>query len=43
VPADRAPSGEASIRLTATSDENAAVGGFNSAQKTYRIVSAPPY
>jgi hypothetical protein len=43
VPADAAPSGEASIRLTATSDENAAVGGFNSAQKAYRIVSAPPY
>ena len=43
VPADQAPSSEASIRLTATSDENAAVGGFNSAQKTYRIVSAPPY
>ena len=43
VPADRAPLSEASIRLTATSDANAPAGGFNSAQKTYRIVSVSPY
>lgn len=43
VPAERASSSEAGIRLTATSDENAAVGGFNSAQETYRIVPVPPY
>jgi hypothetical protein len=32
---------QASIRLTATSDPHAAVGGFNSAEKTYRIVAGP--
>jgi hypothetical protein len=32
---------QASIRLTATSDANAPVGGFNSAQKTYTIVAGP--
>jgi hypothetical protein len=31
----------ASIRLTATSDANASEGGFNSAEKTYRIVAGP--
>jgi hypothetical protein len=37
VPIDSAPLSEASIHLTASSD-NDAVGGFNSAQKTYTIV-----
>ena len=41
VPADAEPLSQATVRLTATSDANAAVGGFNSAQKTYTIVSAP--
>jgi hypothetical protein len=37
VPADARPSSEASIRLTATSDGTAAVGGFNSASKTFSV------
>jgi hypothetical protein len=32
---------QASVRLTATSDPHAAVGGFNSAEKTYTIVAGP--
>jgi hypothetical protein len=43
VPADAQPLSKASIRLTATSDADNTVGGFNSAQKTYTIVSAPAY
>ena len=38
VPADAQPLGEASVRLTATSDATAAGGGFNSAQKTFRVI-----
>ena len=38
VPADARPASEASIRLTATSDGTAAVGGFNSAGKTFRVI-----
>ena len=38
VPADARPASEASIRLTATSDGTAAVGGFNSASKTFGVI-----
>ena len=38
VPAEARPASEASIRLTATSDATAAVGGFNSASKTFIVV-----
>jgi hypothetical protein len=38
VPTDSAPLSEASIHLTAASDDDA-VGGFNSARKTYTILS----
>jgi hypothetical protein len=38
VPADAPPGREASIRLTATSDATAVVGGYNSAAKTFRVV-----
>ena len=43
VPADAQPLSKASIRLAATSGADNTVGGFNSAQKTYTIVSAPAY
>jgi hypothetical protein len=43
VPADAQPQSRASIRLTATSDLDATVGGFNSAQKTYTIAPVPAY
>jgi hypothetical protein len=38
VPADARPASEVSIRLTATGDTTAAVGGFNSASKTFTVV-----
>jgi von Willebrand factor A domain-containing protein 7 len=38
VPADAPPNSEASIRLTATSDAAAAVGGFNSASQTFIVI-----
>jgi hypothetical protein len=38
VPADARPTSEASVRLTATRDATAAVGGFNSASKTFIVV-----
>jgi hypothetical protein len=38
VPADAEPLSEATIQLTAARDDDDAVGGFNSAQKTYTIV-----
>ena len=38
VPADARPASEASVRLTATSDITAAVGGFNSASKTFIVI-----
>ena len=38
VPADAPPLSEASIRLTATSDSTAAVGGFNSAKKMLTVI-----
>jgi von Willebrand factor A domain-containing protein 7 len=38
VPADARPASEASIHLTATSDGTAAVGGFNSASKTFSVI-----
>jgi von Willebrand factor A domain-containing protein 7 len=38
VPADALPASEASVRLTATSDAKATVGGFNSAGKTFIVV-----
>ena len=41
VPADAEPLGQATVHLTASSDTNDTVGGFNSAQKTYTIVSVP--
>ena len=43
VPADGQPLSKVSIRLTATSDVDATVGGFNSAQKTYTIAPVPAY
>jgi hypothetical protein len=43
VPADPEPLSQTSVRLTATSDPNDAVGGFNSAEKTYTIVSRLAY
>ena len=43
VPADAQPLSKASIRLTATSEVDAIVGGFNSAQKTYTIAPVPAY
>jgi von Willebrand factor A domain-containing protein 7 len=38
VPADTRQASEASIRLTATSDGTAAVGGFNSANKRFTVI-----
>jgi hypothetical protein len=38
VPGDARPASEVSIRLTATDDRTAAVGGFNSASKTFRVI-----
>ena len=38
VPADARQASEASIHLTATSDGTAAVGGFNSASKTFSVI-----
>ena len=38
VPADAPAQSEASILLTATSDAKAAVGGYNSAKKTFSVV-----
>ena len=38
VPADAEPLSEATIRLTATSDADSVTGGFNSAEKTFRII-----
>lgn len=38
VPADARPRSEVSIRLTATSDAAASVGGFNSAGKTFAVI-----
>ena len=38
VPADAEPLSEATVHLTAASDDNDAVAGFNSAQKTYKVV-----
>jgi hypothetical protein len=38
VPADARPASETSILLTATSDATAAVGGFNSASKTFIVI-----
>jgi hypothetical protein len=38
VAADARPTSEASVRLTATRDATAAVGGFNSASKTFIVV-----
>jgi hypothetical protein len=38
VPADAKPGSEARIRLTATRDTTAVVGGYNSAAKTFRVV-----
>ena len=38
VPADARPTSEASIRLTATSAATTAVGGFNSASKTFIVI-----
>jgi hypothetical protein len=38
VPADAQPTSEVNIRLTATSDGTAAVGGFNSASKTFTVI-----
>ena len=40
VPAEARPGSEASIRLTATTDGTAAVGGFNSASKTFRVIDS---
>jgi hypothetical protein len=41
VPADARANSEASVRLTATSDVAAPVGGFNSARKTFVVVRNP--
>jgi hypothetical protein len=41
VPADAPSASEASVRLTATSDVAATVGGFNSALKTFVVVRNP--
>ena len=41
VPADARAKSEASVRITATSDVAAAVGGFNSAGKTFVVVRDP--
>jgi hypothetical protein len=38
VPADAQPASEVSVRLTATADATAAVGGFNSASRTFTVV-----
>jgi hypothetical protein len=38
VPADAPAASEASIRLTATSDARAAIGGFNSASKSFTVI-----
>lgn len=38
VPVDTRPTSEASIHLTATSDATVAVGGFNSARKTFTVI-----
>jgi hypothetical protein len=38
VPADAPPTSKATIRLTASSDAPAAVGGFNSAAKTFTVI-----
>ena len=38
VPADARPASEATIHLGATSDGTAAVGGFNSASKTFSVI-----
>jgi hypothetical protein len=38
VPADAPPESKVSIRLTETSDQHAAVGGFNSASKTLTVI-----
>jgi hypothetical protein len=38
VPADTRQASEASIRLTATSDGTAAVGGFSSASKRFTVI-----
>jgi len=43
VAADAEPRSQATVHLTATSGAHDAVGGFNSAQKTYTVVSGPPY
>lgn len=43
VPADAEPLSEVTIQLTASSDTDDTFGGFNSAQKTYTIVSRPVY
>lgn len=38
VPLDASPNGETRILLTATSDDAAAIGGFNSAAKTFTVI-----
>jgi hypothetical protein len=38
VPADAQPGSEVSVRVTATGDAKAAVGGFNSANKTFTVI-----